>query len=142
MTCGFACDDTHTLCCQAFYEKRFRGRRLTWNFELSRADVRANFDKAYELQVTTSQLAVMLIYNDNEKASLQDIARVTGKAPIEAAQVCYSLLLFAKSSCSVTVFLNTDDSLLSLTDLVLQAWCVMLLLHDTSGLDSLATSSS
>jgi len=77
---------------QGFYQTRYRGRRLTWNFDLSRADVRSHFDKVYELQVTTSQLAVMLIYNGTESASLQDIVRVTGQASIDAAQCALSLV--------------------------------------------------
>ncbi len=43
-----------------FYESKYRGRRITWNITLSRAEVRAYAQRTYDLQVLpTVQLAVL-----------------------------------------------------------------------------------
>ena len=78
-----------------FYSSLYQGRRLTWNLELSRADVRCTFDKMYEIQMSTVQLAFMLVFNHCESATLENIAAALGIPATEAA-ICAMSLVKAK----------------------------------------------
>lgn len=40
---------------ETFYRSRYNGRRLTWNFDLSRADVRCAFAETYEIQARAAR---------------------------------------------------------------------------------------
>ena len=65
----------------AFYDNKHNGRKLTWLWQLCKGEVRANFVKQgkmpYTFQVSTYQMAVLLLFNDTEKMDYDDIKQLT-----------------------------------------------------------------
>lgn len=70
---------------QEFYTSKHSGRKLTWLWQLCKGDVRANFTKSaqnrvpYTFQVSTYQMAILLLYNDakDDVVSYDDMAATT-----------------------------------------------------------------
>jgi cullin 3 len=63
----------------AYYFSKLTGRKLSWQFQLGSADVRANFSGGKrELTVTTYQMFILLLFNENETLSLGEIREGTG----------------------------------------------------------------
>jgi cullin 3 len=61
-----------------FYLNSHTGRRLTWQFNMGTADIRTNgFDKRYELNVSTFQMILLLLFNDAETLTYGDILSAT-----------------------------------------------------------------
>ncbi|RKO84261.1 Cullin, partial [Blyttiomyces helicus] len=57
-----------------FYARHHSGRKLTWLYHLSKADVKMNhLDKRYELNVSLYQLGVLLLFNDAPTLTLRDL---------------------------------------------------------------------
>jgi cullin 3 len=68
-------------CCTAFeefYFARHSGRKLTWQAALGTADVRANFPTGRrELNVSTYQMCILMLFNDADTLSLAAIRQAT-----------------------------------------------------------------
>jgi cullin 3 len=68
-------------CCEhfsKFYLSTYTGRRLTWQTNMGTADVRAQFaNKWHDLNVTTYQLCILLLFNDADRLSYEQIAAAT-----------------------------------------------------------------
>ena len=66
---------------QNFYSNKHGGRKLTWLWHLCKGEIRANFVKLgkvpYTFQVSTYQMAILLMFNDNETVSYDDITNMT-----------------------------------------------------------------
>lgn len=66
---------------QNFYTHKHGGRKLTWLWHLCKGEIRTNFAKAnkipYTLQVSTYQMAILLLFNDSDTVSYDDIATTT-----------------------------------------------------------------
>jgi cullin 1 len=67
---------------QAFYGKKHSGRKLTWLWQLSKGELRATFTKSaskvpYTFQVSTFQIAILLLFNEKDKISYDEIAEAT-----------------------------------------------------------------
>lgn len=64
-----------------FYDNKHNGRKLTWLWQLCKGEVRANFIKngrvPYTFQVSTYQMAVLLLFNDSEKIDYAEMAELT-----------------------------------------------------------------
>ncbi|KAG4105964.1 Cullin-domain-containing protein [Neocallimastix lanati (nom. inval.)] len=61
-----------------FYQKEHNGRKLTWLYQLSKADVRLHMeDKRYELNMTLYQLAILLLFNNEDSFTINDIVNQT-----------------------------------------------------------------
>jgi cullin 1 len=64
-----------------FYDNKHNGRKLTWLWQLCKGEVRANYIKSgkvpYTFQVSTYQMAILLLFNDNDKISYDDIEQLT-----------------------------------------------------------------
>lgn len=64
-----------------FYGEKHGGRKLTWLWNLCKGEVRANYIKLnkvpYTFQVSTYQMAIMLLFNDNDTVTYEDIANTT-----------------------------------------------------------------
>lgn len=64
---------------QTFYQKKHSGRKLNWLFQLSRGELRTNYLKlAYIFQVSTYQMGILLLYNQAQSYSLDDLQQLTG----------------------------------------------------------------
>nr|CAG8438868.1 5547_t:CDS:10 [Entrophospora candida] len=62
-----------------FYSKKHEGRRLTWLWHLSKADVKLSYlDKRYEFSVSLHQLGVLLLYNNNDVYTFKEISENIG----------------------------------------------------------------
>ncbi|ORY36360.1 Cullin-domain-containing protein [Rhizoclosmatium globosum] len=58
-----------------FYMNAHNGRKLTWMFHLSKADVRlTHLDKKYELNVSLHQLGILLLFNPVESITVAEMA--------------------------------------------------------------------
>ena len=70
-------------CCEefkTFYLGTHSGRKLTWQVNMGTADLRASFAKGakrHELTVTTYQMCILLLFNEVEQMSYQEIAQAT-----------------------------------------------------------------
>lgn len=64
-----------------FYSQKHNGRKLTWLWQLCKGEVKANYFKntktPYTFQVSTYQMAILLLFNENDKNSYDDIAKAT-----------------------------------------------------------------
>jgi cullin 1 len=64
-----------------FYDNKHNGRKLTWLWQLCKGEVRANYIKSgkvpYTFQVSTYQMAILLLFNDNDKVSYDEIEQLT-----------------------------------------------------------------
>mmetsp|Transcript_24421 Transcript_24421/g.53296 ORF Transcript_24421/g.53296 Transcript_24421/m.53296 type:complete len:740 (-) Transcript_24421:186-2405(-) len=68
-------------CCEkfrTFYLSAHTGRRLTWQTNMGTADVKATFaNSKHELNVSTYQLCIILLFNESPTLSYSDIATAT-----------------------------------------------------------------
>ncbi|KAI8089896.1 Cullin [Halteromyces radiatus] len=62
-----------------FYGKHHNGRRLLWQWNLARGDVRMNhLDRNYELQVGLYQMMILLLFNNAFSLTVNDIIEQSG----------------------------------------------------------------
>ncbi|KAG1175897.1 hypothetical protein G6F70_001922 [Rhizopus microsporus] len=62
-----------------FYNSHYSGRKLLWQWNLTRGEVRVNHcDKNYELQVSLHQMILLLLFNEHECMTLKDIMNRSG----------------------------------------------------------------
>ncbi|KAF2101817.1 cullin [Rhizodiscina lignyota] len=70
---------------QNYYLHKHAGRKLTWLWQLCKGEVKANFVKTnkipYTFQVSTYQMAVLLLFNEKETISYDEIQQTTQIAP-------------------------------------------------------------
>lgn len=66
---------------QKFYASKHSGRKLAWLWQLSKGEIRANYIKSnkipYTFQVSTYQMAILLLFNDSDTVSYDDMAATT-----------------------------------------------------------------
>jgi len=66
---------------QRYYDKKHNGRKLTWLWHLCKGEVKANCIKTsrvpFTFLVSTYQLALLLMFNDSETVSYDDMAATT-----------------------------------------------------------------
>ncbi|EXJ89285.1 Cullin 1 [Capronia epimyces CBS 606.96] len=64
-----------------FYDQKHNGRKLTWLWQLCKGEIRANYIKSqkvpYTFQVSTWQMAVLLLFNDSDKLDYAEIKELT-----------------------------------------------------------------
>jgi cullin 1 len=64
-----------------FYDGKHNGRKLTWLWNLCKGEIRANYIKSqkvpYTFQVSTYQMAILLLFNDTDKMDYTDIKEIT-----------------------------------------------------------------
>jgi len=65
------------ICCEAFeayYLSKQSGRKIAWQTHLGNADLKATFDKnRYDLHVSTYQMTILMLFNQAESLSLEQI---------------------------------------------------------------------
>ena len=66
---------------QKFYLEKHSGRKLTWLWNLCKGEVKANYVKGtkvpYTFQVSTYQMAILLLFNDSDTVSYEEIEKST-----------------------------------------------------------------
>ncbi|KAL5060875.1 hypothetical protein RYX36_032479 [Vicia faba] len=64
---------------QSYYLGIHTGRRLTWQTNMGTADLKATFGKGqrHELHVSTYQMCVLMLFNDADRLSYNEIEQVT-----------------------------------------------------------------
>lgn len=84
---------------QRFYKNKHEGRKLTWLWQLSKGDVKANCMKGakmpYTLTVSAYQMAILLLFNDQDSYKYEDILSITGLVP-EVVDGAVGILVKAK----------------------------------------------
>ena len=96
-----------------FYLQQHQGRRLAWQCDMGMADVRARFGKKkYDLNVTTYQMCILMLFNEKPSYSFLDLIELTSipKQELKLHMVSMTLKkyqLFHKSPKSKSV--NEDD---------------------------------
>ena len=70
---------------QKFYLTKHQGRKLTWLWQLCKGEVRANYLKLskvpYTFQVSTYQMAILLLFNDSDTVTYDEISEGTRIVP-------------------------------------------------------------
>lgn len=60
-----------------YYMSKFTGRQLNWKLNLGQADVRAKIgataNKRYEMTVSTYQMCILMLFNENKHLSYHHI---------------------------------------------------------------------
>ena len=83
---------------QTFYGQKHSGRKLTWLWQLCKGEVKANYCKStkipYTFQVSTYQMAILLLFNESDKNSYDDIVKAT---QLQADVLDPSLGIFLKA---------------------------------------------
>ncbi|KAJ2909618.1 hypothetical protein GGI21_001700 [Coemansia aciculifera] len=68
----------------AYYLKFHSGRRLTWQYAMGNADLKVNFGgRTYELNVSTYQMIILLLFTDTESAEAEAEAKILTAAEIQ-----------------------------------------------------------
>ncbi|GFF51825.1 cullin-1 [Aspergillus udagawae] len=84
---------------QSFYYDKHNGRKLTWLWQLCKGEVKANYIKntkvPYTFQVSTFQMGILLLFNENDTLTYSDIQKATSLAP-EILDPNLGILLKAK----------------------------------------------
>ncbi|KAI9894115.1 MAG: hypothetical protein M1814_004886 [Vezdaea aestivalis] len=67
---------------QKFYVEKHSGRRLTWLWNLCKGELKANYCKApksapYTFQVSTFQIAILLLFNNHDSLTYEEIQKAT-----------------------------------------------------------------
>ncbi|TVY34074.1 Cullin, partial [Lachnellula occidentalis] len=66
---------------QTFYGQKHSGRKLTWLWQFCKGEIKANFCKnqktPYTFQVSTYQMAILLLFNESSTNSYDDIVKAT-----------------------------------------------------------------
>lgn len=77
-----------------FYEDKHGGRKLTWQTNMGTADIRAQFpsNKRYDLQTSTYQMIVLLMFNDQERWTYKDLQQATNIPPAELKRALQGML--------------------------------------------------
>jgi len=83
----------------AFYNNKHGGRKLTWLWHLCKGEIRANYIKMnkvpYTFQVSTYQMAILLLFNESETVSYDEISAMTSLAK-ETLDPSIGIMLKAK----------------------------------------------
>ena len=70
---------------QTFYFEKHNGRKLTWLWQLCKGEMKAHYIKntkvPYTFQVSTYQMAILLLFNDAETISYEDAQKATALSP-------------------------------------------------------------
>ncbi len=84
---------------EKFYHNKHSGRKLTWLWQSCKGDIRANYVKGaktpYTFQVSTFQMAVLLLFNERDENSYDDISNAT-QLTTEALDPVLQILVKAK----------------------------------------------
>ena len=66
---------------QAFYNQKHSGRKLTWLWQLCKGELKANYCQnqktPYTFQVSTYQMAILMLFNESDRHSYDDISKAT-----------------------------------------------------------------
>ncbi|KAM5439965.1 ubiquitin ligase (cullin) of SCF [Microsporum audouinii] len=66
---------------KSFYFDKHSGRKLTWLWQLCKGEIKANYVKntkvPYTFQVSTYQMGILLLYNDNDSLEYSEIEKAT-----------------------------------------------------------------
>lgn len=77
---------------EQFYFDRHSGRRLTWQPQMGSSDIRANFKKGkHLLNVSTYSMVVLLLFNQKDELSWDDIKTMTQIADQDLKRTLQSL---------------------------------------------------
>jgi len=98
---------------ETFYGRQFNGRKLTWIHHLSSGDIKLGYlSKAYYVNMTTSQMALLLLFEKSENLHYRELQEAT-KLSEEQFPKCIQSLLDTH-----LLLLNSDklsaDSIISL----------------------------
>ena len=70
---------------QKFYFDKHNGRKLTWLWQLCKGEIKANYIKnakiPYTFQVSTYQMAILLLFNDADVVSYEEAQTGTALSP-------------------------------------------------------------
>lgn len=76
-----------------YYNNKHSGRKLTWLWNYSKNELRTNYlNQKYILMTSSYQMAVLVLYNDNDTMSLNEIVTATGLTKDLLSQVMIPLV--------------------------------------------------
>ncbi|KAF2072212.1 hypothetical protein CYY_006478 [Polysphondylium violaceum] len=95
-TSSFIVPQELTVCISAFqsyYQNHHQGRKLNWLHHLCKAEVKSFFaKKTYDFQVVNYQLGILLLFNNQDSITLDDITKFTNLNEQELPRTLQSLV--------------------------------------------------
>ncbi|KAJ3195927.1 hypothetical protein HK101_010606 [Irineochytrium annulatum] len=92
----------------AFYQNKHSGRKLNWNWSLSKGELKANYCKAsktgYTYQVSTYQMGILLQFNTAVSNTWEDLLASTGLTPENLSSQMTTLVKSKILLCEGTQF--------------------------------------
>lgn len=77
-----------------FYLSTHSGRKLSWQTNMGNADIKMQCgDKKHELNVSTYHMCILLLFNEADRQSYQEILTATGIPPADLKRALQSLAL-------------------------------------------------
>eukprot|EP01126_Amoeba_proteus_P042960 TRINITY_DN4684_c0_g1_i2.p1 TRINITY_DN4684_c0_g1~~TRINITY_DN4684_c0_g1_i2.p1 ORF type:complete len:679 (-),score=112.16 TRINITY_DN4684_c0_g1_i2:419-2371(-) len=84
-------------CCEEFkkyYLTKHNGRRLSWQTNMGTGELRAYFgNKRHELNVSTYQICILLLFNENNSLTFAEIQSATGIPSPDVKRSIWSLIV-------------------------------------------------
>ncbi|KAI3985879.1 hypothetical protein MKX01_026665 [Papaver californicum] len=82
---------------QAYFLVAHTGRKLTWQMNMGTADLKVTFGKGekHEINVSTYQMCILMLFNDGDRLSYKDIKLAT-QLPTSDLKRCLQSLAFVK----------------------------------------------
>ncbi|ORX80888.1 Cullin-domain-containing protein [Anaeromyces robustus] len=91
-----------------FYQQEHNGRKLTWLYQLSKADVRLHTEgRRYELNMTLYQLAILLLFNNGDSFTINEIVNSTQLPLVEVSRFLKAFIDLKLLEASNTDSLDT-----------------------------------
>lgn len=98
---------------EAFYNKQFSGRKLTWLHHLSSGDVKLGYlSKTYIVNMTTFQMALLLLFRESDSFGYKELHATTKISDEQFPRYVQSLLEAKLLTCNTPEL--TADSIISL----------------------------
>lgn len=78
---------------QTYYSGKQAGRKLQWLHHLSKGEIKMMYTpKKYEVGVTTYQMGLLLLFNDNESMTIEAVSKATNLKDSELHRIVQSLV--------------------------------------------------
>lgn len=95
-----------------FYTQKHNGRKITWQYNMGDADLKLNgYSKPFELNCTTYQMAILILFNENAQLTMGEIAEKTKIPAQDLKRELVALLLPVSAADKTSKVLVREEDL-------------------------------